>query len=974
MSNHHEANSSPIYANSYSKNGISPSNSVSSPSLQNSFDDSKFVPVSALASDSRPRKKSIHSSELAQFFSEICSNMPDIGNSNLHDPSNMENALHFTDTLTNYLDRIELDLISEISSRSNDFFLALSTLQSLYSETSSVILQISKLKADTTKIKDEMYNTGSSVVKLNLKKSNLEATKSAVNVLINILQALPIVLDLIDSRDSSNALNLLAEIEELLLVNQSLPALSHSSFWNSKVYTDLTLQISSALSSVSEFVLSNVNMTLHSLLIDFVSSNFQSWEFNSPLIMESIFQAHLATNQNIFALSLGFSKDTLLFQKSRVENSIKHLFNGILRAGKAINLVNSVSSCCLCILDEFLDQDYSIAFSSEGLALDFNDAKLQESFANSLRSMTFDKYIDLLRNHMGRTLLLTQNVLFIIEIMLQSYNQNLEPASSQSTLVTEKLDRLLDSVFDTANIRINKILIHRRDQIAKVNTSAFYSLFFLVRSFIYCIEFLARRQCFSIRSCLSNLSKLHFENFHKEKLKQLFIIIENEQWVQADVPIDFQQLLDNLVKTSVQCSEESTDLEKYSDQFFSTGGESVSTQLPMALTPYRFSYSNKAGVRQNANNQLRTNEAQKNKKNDSGMIVIEGSSIPVVGSVLSLLKTVYEYVQIAAHFPNLTTSGLSHICIFLKSFNSRTCQVILGAGAVCSAGLKHISAKHISLVTRALDLALLIIGYIEKIFVFLLGENRTSLVLSSFESARIDYKDHKRELLTKLVKIMSDRADVHVAKLAATNWENLVDISAISPSAISNINTLDQKPTASIFNSCKEAEGIKLIIKENKKLHKILIKYLIFEDLSTVFDDIIDVYNAKILSSMNYFKVNNTYSKLAIIYNIQFLEKELGTLPGIKPLTKALEIAANNINLVLEFASPTHHISNDIVLNHDPNSSDQNHNKGQSNPVNDDNDLPPSAHLSLDQDVIKTTNKSAINDNSSEKSFSNDPR
>lgn len=31
----------------------------------------------------------------------------------------------------------------------------------------------------------------------------------------------------------------------------------------------------------------------------------------------------------------------------------------------------------------------------------------------------------------------------------------------------------------------------------------------------------------------------------------------------------------------------------------------------------------------------------------------------------------------------------------LQSFNSRTCQVVLGAGAMRSAGLKNITAKHL---------------------------------------------------------------------------------------------------------------------------------------------------------------------------------------------------------------------------------------------------------------------------------------
>lgn len=33
-----------------------------------------------------------------------------------------------------------------------------------------------------------------------------------------------------------------------------------------------------------------------------------------------------------------------------------------------------------------------------------------------------------------------------------------------------------------------------------------------------------------------------------------------------------------------------------------------------------------------------------------------------------------------------------------KAFNSRTCQVVLGAGAMRSAGLKNITAKHLGTV------------------------------------------------------------------------------------------------------------------------------------------------------------------------------------------------------------------------------------------------------------------------------------
>ena len=43
----------------------------------------------------------------------------------------------------------------------------------------------------------------------------------------------------------------------------------------------------------------------------------------------------------------------------------------------------------------------------------------------------------------------------------------------------------------------------------------------------------------------------------------------------------------------------------------------------------------------------------------------------------------------------LTKDTITKVVEFLMTFNSRTCQLVLGAGAMRSAGLKHITAKHL---------------------------------------------------------------------------------------------------------------------------------------------------------------------------------------------------------------------------------------------------------------------------------------
>lgn len=74
---------------------------------------------------------------------------------------------------------------------------------------------------------------------------------------------------------------------------------------------------------------------------------------------------------------------------------------------------------------------------------------------------------------------------------------------------------------------------------------------------------------------------------------------------------------------------------------------------------------------------------------------VEGMSYFAVSATLETLVLLLDYLKIIANLPMLTTDTMSRIIEFLKAFNSRTCQVVLGAGAMRSAGLRVITAKHL---------------------------------------------------------------------------------------------------------------------------------------------------------------------------------------------------------------------------------------------------------------------------------------
>ena len=66
-----------------------------------------------------------------------------------------------------------------------------------------------------------------------------------------------------------------------------------------------------------------------------------------------------------------------------------------------------------------------------------------------------------------------------------------------------------------------------------------------------------------------------------------------------------------------------------------------------------------------------------------------------MGATLDVLVLLDDYLRVVVNLPLLTTDAMARVLELLKSFNSRTCQVVLGAGAMRSAGLKNITAKHL---------------------------------------------------------------------------------------------------------------------------------------------------------------------------------------------------------------------------------------------------------------------------------------
>jgi vacuolar protein sorting-associated protein 54 len=171
------------------------------------------------------------------------------------------------------------------------------------------------------------------------------------------------------------------------------------------------------------------------------------------------------------------------------------------------------------------------------------------------------------------------------------------------------------------------------------------------------------------------------QTFHQARISQSAKLVEDELWNPAEVTPALQRIADVLVDSAVS---DSPDLILSSD---SPSDTSSPTPTPAPAPPP-------------ANGTLSpppTARAKMNGSSSSKHIRIEDRTYFTVSATADVLGLLLDYLKVIINLSMLTTDTMGRIIEFLKAFNSRTCQVVLGAGAMRSAGLKNITAKHLGM-------------------------------------------------------------------------------------------------------------------------------------------------------------------------------------------------------------------------------------------------------------------------------------
>ena len=274
--------------------------------------------------------------------------------------------------------------------------------------------------------------------------------------------------------------------------------------------------------------------------------------------------------------------------------------------------------------------------------------------------------------------------------------------------VTTKLANLIQSVGNYCHERCANLVSNQSLEQYSGTLSEMEKLTQIVEEFCSGCEEVMGVKSIPLMTALKAQGTRFSQKFHAERKSKLSLLLDNERWKPAEVPGEFQKIINHIARGNFMWT-------KIED------GSSVTTPMLMVCEePYA-----------------------------------------LVGAALILVQIVSEYCRCASHLPIVATQMGRNVIDLLRTFNSRCCQLVLGAGAVHTAGLKMITISNLALVSRALQLVLWLMPHVKEHFNVLEAGN-----LTGWATVEKDFVSHIKEIENKMLTIVAQLVNAQL-----DNWD-----------------------------------------------------------------------------------------------------------------------------------------------------------------------------------------------------------
>ncbi|KAF5373709.1 hypothetical protein D9758_000748 [Tetrapyrgos nigripes] len=688
------------------------------PSTSSSSEAELEIPPPPLASlDQVPRVffNSDFDLSSAATFAEVT----EANEADLLDPTALGHALPLLEKFSHYADTIEVHLAHEIALRSHSFFAALTNLNLLQSESTQCLSQISRLRGMLEEVDTGVAKRGLEIVKLEKKLTNLKAVESNVEGVKDVVGVTSQGRDYIGRKSWNEALGVVQKLEGMWepstappVNDQTIPEEDEN-----EETSQAGRRLSVPLSSLYAF--SALPNHLQSLTMEIATAL-------SDELVEVLRED----------LSRRIDEGNKNRNSHKMKDRLTPLLEGLLQTQ---GLKEATLSWREVVLGEIrgviqkqfpefqLDEDGArtpIEADRPGLGAHLRSLS-HHDFMTSLRTI-YQSYLNAAEGLQAQVAIVGEVVECAekLKTIASSSSPTTTTTTSSLTLVHTELQDTLTSSTELAHVLLSSLISSRSPSHSALPLASFVEVFATTWDFVISSEVICKKMIVALRGSVVSQARAWLKTFHDSKMAESAKGVESElwapqdvnrgPWTNADTTMEVQRAVNVMVSSAMGDPAELGIAWLQQANKKEEATDASSSPQPQPNGKDAFSVPGPPGTPTKSSSPAPSSSSSSSAK--SKHLMIEGQPFFTVKATSSVLLLLLEYLRIPVCLGLLTADAMQRVIEFLKAFNSRTCQVVLGAGAMRSAGLKNITAKHLALASQSLSIMIALIPYVRETF------------------------------------------------------------------------------------------------------------------------------------------------------------------------------------------------------------------------------------------------------------------
>ncbi|KAI8958223.1 Vps54-domain-containing protein [Daldinia sp. FL1419] len=766
-----------------------------------------------------------------------------------------------------YMDTIEMHLIASISTASTTFFTALGSLRELHSEAAESVERIKMLRKELETLDQEIAASGLEIVQKQRRRENLQQLNDAVKQLKEIVESVAECEALVDSGEIEKALEYIDFLDKLI-AGERIP---RSGKIENRNYQLCDLRDAVALQGVNGDISTlrfRIGKALENKFIDILLGDLKHhvdtvspqevllrWSSSAMRSRGAISREPTATPAYLAATGglrsqlmpildgLHRSKHVTIAIASYREVVLREIRQLIKRPLPTSNDDDdeSVRSASTMSSKRLTQQEKSSILARNLRALDEQDAetlfvKMYISVTETLRRLSTQvKVLFDVASSLGQQPLDLDMGLKspppLKSPPLNSANRDLQ----EDIHLTMDLANLYGQAVDISQEKIVKVLRVRSEQSTHLPLIWFLRYFTLNLYFANECEAISGRSGTSLKNIVNSQIK-DFITTHGDAEKQkLAQGMESDQWAAKDFNEENTTLLKRILDSSMKDSD--------------AWSEGSKIWVPFSETNSKL----------NPNGRPRAESTTKERVRSA---VVDGESFLLPNSAILCLEGMSHFLHLISGIPSMASDVSSSLIAYFQLFNSRCTQLILGAGATRSAGLKNITTRHLALASQALAFISTLIPHVREFVRRHAGSgpnvnnSNVANLMGEFDKVKRLFQEHQNSIYDKLVEIMSGRASAHAKSMKRLDW--------------------DQRTEASV-NLYMET-----LVKETVTLHRVLTKHLPEGTVRLIMTPVFDSYKNHMGKALTELEPKTETGIKRMESDIEYLVSRLGKIEGFE--------------------------------------------------------------------------------------------